>query len=1009
MLTFKLLGEATIALNNSPVTEIGSRTAEALLIYLACEQRPFARQYLAELFWEERDPEQSAANLRAALSMLRKQVGDYLIVTRQTAAFNSELPHHLDINEFTTTADGGRRTTDGEPLSAVYRLSSAVALYAGDFLDGFYLRESRAFEEWSLLKREQLQQQAILLLRRLLADPAVMQDATTALAYASQLLALNPFSEYAYQQKITALARSGQLRAALQQYQACRAWLQAELGVEPGPETAALAQRIERASQTPRHNLPPAPTPFVGRAQELADLQARLIDPRYRLLTLIGSGGAGKTRLALEAARRLVATGYFLNGLRFISLVNADAPGQIPPLVAAELGLTLQGEGTLSDQLAAALAGEEMLLILDNLEHLMEGAAGDETADLLARLLGQAPLLTLLVTSRRRLQLQEEWLFDVSGLALPEANAADATAADATSADSIQLFLQTAERMQRHFQATADDLTAVVRLCRALEGLPLGIELAAGWLRQLSCAEIARQLDESMALLATDLRNVPARQRSMTAVFDYSWSLLPDRARQLLARLSIFRGGFTAVAAQATTGAGTADLALLVDHSLLRVVDGRYTLHELLRQYAADRLEALGENETIAQAHAAYFLDYLQGQGEGEKAGQRQAIRLELANIRAAWETAVSQEDEAALLQAAGTLHNFYSAESRFQEGIALFQGALRREGRRAKEEGGRANNWPPPVLQADLLGRTARMQIHIGQVKTAGRTLDSALAALSQVDDPARQSTLLGYVAITAYYAGEFARAAALAEESRALAERLGDQDGVAFALTFLGSCHKSRGDYAAAADSFHRAVAVYEQMGDDLGKGMALNNLGNLAQAQGDFAAAQDYYLTCSRIFQEQEHLHGASTTLSNAGRLALRQGAYEQARQLLTESLQLKRALNDGRGEGVALAGLGAVSTRLGEYTRAWGELQGALQLARQSGDDKLAVEVLLPLAAYYGEQGELARAGQLLAFVQGHQAAVAEIREEAAQLAEQLGVGAAVAPAVDLAALVAEVMA
>jgi tetratricopeptide (TPR) repeat protein len=153
----------------------------------------------------------------------------------------------------------------------------------------------------------------------------------------------------------------------------------------------------------------------------------------------------------------------------------------------------------------------------------------------------------------------------------------------------------------------------------------------------------------------------------------------------------------------------------------------------------------------------------------------------------------------------------------------------------------------------------------------------------------------------------------------------------------------------------------------------------------------------------------LHGASTTLSNAGRLALRQGAYEQARQLLTESLHLKRALNDGRGEGVALAGLGAVSTRLGEYERAWGELHEALQLARQSGDDKLAVEVLLPLAAYYGEQGELARAGQLLAFVQGHQAAVAEIREEAAQLAEQLGAGAAVAPAVDLAALVAELMA
>ena len=1003
-LTLNLLGEVTICLGDESILGLRSRTAEALLIYLACEQRPFSRQYLAEFFWEARNPEQSAANLRAALSMLRKQVGDYLLITRQTVAFNGDLPYRLDVVEFTTAAARLQTAvTSAVPAGPqeIAALETAVALYGGAFLNGYALRESRDFEEWNLVKREQLQQQATLLLRRLIAALLAAGRSAAALDHADHLLRLNPFSEWAHRQKMLALARGGQLQAALRQYQRCQALLLDEFGAKPNPETAALAGRIRAAAQAPRHNLPPAPTPFIGRAPELADLEAQLLNPACRLLTIIGPGGAGKTRLALEAARRLIPSGYFLNGLRFIPLADAAAPDLIPNLIAAELGLALQGNAPPAEQLAAALAGQELLLVLDNLEHLMEGETAAATADLLANLLAKAPLVTLLVTSRSRLYLREERLFDVSGLDLP----AEGASHDALQTGAVQLFLQTAQSIQRHFSPSEADLAAIVAICRTLEGLPLGIELAAVWLPQLSCAAIADKLRASSALLATSLRNVPARHRSLTAVFDHSWALLPPARQAIFARLALFRGGCTAAAAQAIAGASLDDLAALGAQSLLRQESGRYTLHELLRHYAAEKLAQSDAATAVAQAHAAYFFDYLSKQGSGEEMGQRQAIRTELANIRAAWETTAAHGNEAALLPAAATLHNFYSAESRFHEGIDVFQYALEPPDR-PKETAVAGDMALSAQLRADLLGRKARLHIHVGQLEAARQALDGAMQALQQVDDPDRLATILGYVAITAFYAGEFPRAILLAEESLALATTHGDQDGVAFALNFLGSCHKALGDYAAAADAFTRAVTAYEQLGDELGQAMTLNNLGNLAQAQGDLSTARAHYTTCSRLFQKHNHNHGAATTLANAGRLALRQGDYAQARRQLAESLALKQALNDARGMGVALAGLGAVSVATGAYAQARDELVRALELAQKSGDAKLAVEALAPLAAWHGRQGDRQTAAQLVAFVRAHQAASQEIREQIEKVAAELGGVTAVAPALSLDELISQ---
>ncbi|HRQ38152.1 MAG TPA: tetratricopeptide repeat protein [Chloroflexota bacterium] len=992
MLTLTLLGEATIALNGKPVTGIGSRTAEALLIFLACEARPFARHYLAEFFWEERDPEQSAANLRAALSLLRRQVGDYLAVNRQTVAFNGAQPYGLDVAAFTAVSGA----------EDVAEMETAVALYRGDFLDGFYLRESRAFEEWSLLKREQFQQQAIQLLRRLLAHPAVAQNPAACLDYASHLLRLNPLSEYAHQQKITALARGGQLQAALRQHQLCQQLLREELGIEPNLETTELAQRIQRASQTARHNLPPAPTPFVGRAQELADLEQHLIDPHYRLLTLVGPGGVGKTRLALAAAQRLVATGFFLNGLRFVSLVNADTPAALPNLIAAELGLTLKGKSLPAEQLAAALSGEEMLLILDNLEHLMAGAAGEETADFLAYLLARAPLLTLLVTSRRRLQLQEEWLFDVAGLALPEGDVGDAALATdvALAADAVQLFLQMAARVQRQFRPTPPNLAAIVRLCQTLEGLPLGIELAAGWLRHLSCPEIVQKLDESIDLLATGLRNVPVRQRSMTAVFDYSWALLPASAQVVLARLSLFQGEFTAAAAAAVAGATETALMTLVEHSLLRREgDGRYAQHALLRQLSATRLTP-AEQAATAEAHAHYYAALLQAQEthlDGPQANTLLAdLRHDWANLVAAWAWGLAQPAVDLLAQMAGGLAYLEETQGAFQLGYERFTavtgdwlaataagqvlaGRCRAYQARFAHQLGRFEeaealfqksvDWLRPLPASPALalaltywGELARQQ---GDLAAARPRHEESLALFRQWGDAQGTARALLHLANLAFVSGQLPEAARQYEEGLAICQTWGSYRQTAVFQDNLGAVLIELGEYERAEQTLTAALTRRQAINDQWGLATSNNNLGVLAGLRGQYAEAEKRYRAATDAYRQIGYAFGVARCLTNLGSMLISQGKLETARHYLAEALALWQPLNSPEGEADTLLCLGQAASQQGQYGEAEGLLRQSAALYRQCDRPIPLMRVLADVSVVLGRLGKQAEAQTALA--------------------------------------------
>ena len=976
-LTIRLLGDVSIQLDDEPLVGLPSRKAEALLIYLACTRRTVAREMLADLLWDDRPQVQALANLRSILSSLRRALGNHLHIARDAVAFNAESHHWLDTHAFALqmAALRGWLNTD-ERLSSetAEALRATLSLYRGDFLAGFYIRESRGFEEWVTLERERLHRLAVLGLRRLVQHFLDSGDYATGIEHAAWLLEIDPLSEEAHRQMMLLLARSGQRSAALAQYEACRRALANELGVAPTEETIALYRRIRSADAWGTHNLPPSPTEFIGREEELRALPRQLSDPGCRLITILGPGGIGKTRLAVETARHIVAQhpGLFLHGARFVSLAGIDSAQFLAATLVDALGAS--GGSDPKNQLIDFLREREMLLLLDNFEFLL---SDDDAVDLVAEVLRHAPRVKLLVTSRERLNLREEWLFDLAGLSVP----AGAASGAAQSFAAVRLFMAGARRARRDFAPLSVEVQSIVHICRVLQGMPLGIELAAALVRQHSCAEIAAAIERSLDGLTTSLRNVPERQRSLHAAFEYSWALLPAEFQTHFARLSIFPDTFDREAASSVAEVGAAALDALADKSLLqRQPDGRFQIHSLLRQYAAEQLSASPEAQAaMAGRHAAYYIDFVAGQSSGEESHQRAALHMEIANIRAAWQWMARRQNGEAIARTAATLHNFYSIQSWFREGIEAFQLAI-----------DRFDNTPEqaPAL-CELLSRRARMHIHIGQLEAARADLERALLHLERVADLDRRSSILGYLAITHYYAGDYRRASELAQESLRLSEETGSQEGIAFAFNFMGSCAKALGEYGRARHYFERSVVTYRHLQDGIGAAMVINNLGNLAQAMGDYAEAQRHYRECSDLFKAHDHLHGAATTLSNAGRLALKQGAYAEARQLLEESLALKRGIDDRRGIAVALTGLGDVSTSTGEREQAWKHLSQALTLAWQTGDIQLTLETLVAVAALTIKRGQSDTASRLLAFALHHTATAREARERAEQLAGELG--------------------
>jgi predicted ATPase len=457
--------------------------------------------------------------------------------------------------------------------------------------------------------------------------------------------------------------------------------LAAGYGYVDSHDPNTVTQKSKSAAERPplptlarKHNLPPQPTAFVGREQELTQLLAELVQPDVRLLTIVGFGGIGKTRLALAMAERLVDA--FADGVWFVSLVGIDAAAsqnQLNPLVmslADVLSVTFLGSEDPEEQLLRYLQDKEMLLVVDNVEHLLT------LSDFFSRLVLRTQRIKLLVTSRERLRLREEWLFRLGALAMPALAESPTPEAmqSLTTYDAIRLFEQQARRVHPTFALTGV-IQQVRYICQLVEGIPLGIELAAAWLHQMPLTMIASQIEGSRDFLTSQLRNQPERHRSFRAVFEHSWQLLSAEEQEGLMRLAVFRGGFRRTEVETVTGATLPTLTSLVDKSFLRLnEEGRYNIHELIRQYAAEKLhQVAGRAAMWQERHTRVYLQFVRACGQHlhdeEQMAANAAITAELDNVGIAWEYALQQcyVDEISATQE--IMFFFYLLKDRLFEG----------------------------------------------------------------------------------------------------------------------------------------------------------------------------------------------------------------------------------------------------------------------------------------------------------------------------------------------------
>jgi DNA-binding SARP family transcriptional activator/predicted ATPase len=1001
-LELRLLGPFQVHLDGQPIAHLAG-TAQALLAYLAMHAgTPCQRTSLAGLLWTDYDESSALTNLRQALHRLRIAIGDrdvappYLLVTRTTISLNTEGDYWLDVDAFTEAVEAvqGHAHRSVETCAAcAERLAEAVELYRGEFLAGFSL-DSALFEQWMVVERERLHGLALEALGQLAAYDERQGVYEAAARYARQALTLEPWREEAHRALMRALALTGQRSAAVAQYEECRRILAEELRVEPEEETTWLYERIRDGEALPetrsrRHsslgengflsNLPAQLTPFIGRERELAEIAERLADPNCRLLTLVGPGGSGKTRLALEAAARELM--HYPHGVFFVSLAPLQSAEAIVPAVAQAIGFSVHGGGDAKRQLLYYLRDKQVLLLIDNIEHLLASPAEKEGrrgggGEILLEVLRAAAGVRLLVTSRIRLSASGEQVLAVPGMDYPAQELAafppDSYRQPVRSIlgySAVQLYLQQARHVRPDYGPAEEAVAQIGRICRLVGGMPLAILLAAAWMDVLSPEEIGAELEKSIAFLQGNLSDLPERHHSMVAAFDVSWSLLSEAERDAFAALSVFRGGCMREAAQAVAGADLEILRALSRKSFLtRDEHGHYQVHELLRQYAEEKLrQKPGAWEGACDRHCAFYAQYV---GEREesfcKLGPGEA-RLEIDNLHAAWRWMLDRGKVAECRRVIGGLYLLDVTWSKMDVTLALLLEGVVTLLRRAE-----------PTRENRVALGMALCYLSMELMMTEEHDRGAALAReghqiLTELD-ARRELTEAKIVAYLAGMAEDDAEADRLLQDSLSLARETGRPEMEARALEHVGALYFVRamvgggpqGDaWRRAQAAYAAALEVYRRIGSRLGEANLLTDQAICAHAQGRYVEARSLHRGSRALFRRLGAQWWALFSLRRLGDVALTASAPQEAQAYYQALLDESQAGGLPIETRYALCGLGDVALAKGKaheaarlYRRA---IQGAMEDWKFDGRER----TMLSLAKWSAQRGERARAAELLA--------------------------------------------
>jgi predicted ATPase/DNA-binding SARP family transcriptional activator len=881
----------------------------ALLIYLAVAAPGgfHRRDSIVALFWPELSDKRARNALSKGIHFLRLHLGSDVVESRGAAEIGVD-PDRVwcDAVVFEEALHEGRH-------------GDAVELYRGPFLEGFHIAETEELVFWLDRQRDHLAQRYTGALATLAGRAAKRGDPEGAAEWWRKLADHDPYNAHALLGLMEALEAVGERGAALQLAEEHAARLREELAAEPDPEVEAFALRLRQAPRAapretaPTHNLPSPPTPLVGRERELERLGELMLDPDVRLLTLTGPGGAGKTRLAIEAAEKVV--GRFPGGVYFVSLASLRDAALVGTTIARTIGIKPAGAGQAAESLGEALYDRRVLLVLDSFEQVLPAA------DLVADLLGRTESLNVMVTSRAVLQLRGERVVTVPPLAVP----ADLTVAPevALRYGAVELFVQRAQAVKPEFELTQDNARPITEICVRLDGLPLAIELAAARVRLLAPAMILSRLSDRFGLLTGGPRDLPERQQTLRRTFDWSYDLLSERERRLFRHLSVFVGGCSLEAIRLVCYPDGEDdatilneLTALADNSLLRQVEGtldepRFEMLETIREYGWRLLVDGAEAADVRRRHAGWLLQVAEV-AEAGLAGIRQGVWLdrlerEYGNVQAVLDWALEWGEIELAVRLGSALWWFLWVRGHFGEmRWRLDQALARRE-------------LLPPSLQANLLVASGALASIDGDHERAMDLFQQAFAVEREQVGKREVGRALRSMAFALSRHGEYDRAIELLEESLALSRELDSPADIAADLRGLAKMRFHVADNDRAEALYTEALELGRDHGDRQAVAWALAGLSEVARQRTDIARADKLLEEALAVCREIDSKPGTAYLLLAAGHVARYRGQLTEARERYREALRLLRELGNRRRAAIALLGLAALDIREGALRR------------------------------------------------------------------------------------------
>jgi predicted ATPase/DNA-binding SARP family transcriptional activator len=960
-----------------------SAHGRALLAYLAVEcGQPHSRQQLAGMFWPDQEESKAHQRLSQALYNLRQVLGEqkktgelahsmeegktqpFLLITSELIQFNPQSDFWLDIQVFTELfkrikGHNHRMTESCSECSEC--LSQAIQLYRGDFLEGFSLRNAPAFDEWSLVWCERLRLQAINALGRLTTYHDGYGEIEQAVEYARQQVSMDPLGDKAHRQLMRLLALNGESTAALVLYNNFRRQLEKEMGITPEHETHALYERLrlEAEAGVTSGNLPARITPLVGRRNELSELTTILRNPEFRLINLIGPGGSGKTHLALEASHAVRY--HFADGVYLVSLSALESSQSILPVVAEAFRFSFRDHGEPQQQLKDYFRHKNILLVMDGFEAILPSAAW------LSDMLQAAPQLKILVTSRARLNIMDEQLFALSGMDYP----IESDLHKASSFGAVQLFEKGARRVKPDFSLQQRHLSDIVRICQQVQGMPLGILLASAWMDLFTPGEISAEIGKSLDFLSYTWNDMPERQRSLKATFDYSWNKLSEEEQGLLKMLSVFHSSFSIHAISSIAGRSMQLLQALVDKSLVnRIPDGRYQIHDLVHQFATERLEKDKEQARDAHTrHSNFYLQELEHWGNELKCSRQSetlvAMEQDVENLRLAWRWAVETQDWSGIAGGFVGMAWFADLRCRFQEGeracrtvleqmpaqpynqlfsaLVSWQGHFLRRLEQAEHarqllEGELGRLGALQGQGYDVCFERAQVYFELGELnldanrEKAREYYQQCLELFQMIGDDENTGKALLRLGEVVHHAGEYALAGELLTRALPLLQATGEPRRLASNLRWLGFTEIRQGRIDEGEPYIRQAIDLRKQIGDQSEAAQSQDDYATVLAWRGRYQEAIGMYQQCLPTYEYLGMHNKVAWVLAILALLNNSIHQYDQARQVGVRCIQLATSMSYPRELALGYASLGQADLGERKFDKALNYLIRALEVER-----------------------------------------------------------------------------